>query len=233
MAKHNYCIYLIPRHPVFNKDEAPSFENFSKENSVYLYSNLLLNQKENLDKLYNSARLYFIFDKKDAAYLPEVFRDENLKLFFGDTSQIFGMLKNMSEKYFNRCNNNLIVFSDSIGFSINEIQKALNLLKMEDETIVIGKSSSGKIAFLGFNSFNNELFSEINWVNLTYDHLLSKVSKHENYLQIMNGFLTINTLEDFKKLYKDLSMKESFAYCRQEMHEHFTNLFIEYKELLK
>ena len=40
-------------------------------------------------------------------------------------------------------------------------------------------------------------------------------------------------IQDFKTLYKELSKKESLIYCSQNMHEKFTHLFIEYKELLK
>ncbi|HUX61230.1 MAG TPA: hypothetical protein VMV32_07950, partial [Ignavibacteriaceae bacterium] len=99
--------------------------------------------------------------------------------------------------------------------------------------IVIGKSQNNGIAFLGFNSFNNNLFQEIDWDNLHFENLLPMVNKHENFVHVMNNYISISKLSDFKQLCTELSKKESLSYCNQEMHEKFTHLFIEYKEFLK
>jgi hypothetical protein len=107
------------------------------------------------------------------------------------------------------------------------------LLSIEDEAVVIGKTDSGAVAFIGFNTYNGELFGEIDWDNFNYDSFLLYASKHEHFLHVINSFLVIKTMEDFKILYMELSKKESLAYCSQDMHEKFTHLFIEYKDLLK
>ena len=86
---------------------------------------------------------------------------------------------------------------------------------------------------MGFNTFNHELFDEIDWNNFNYDNFLLYTSKHEHFLHVIDNFLVIRNIEDFKDLYKELSKKESLAYCSQIMHEKFTQLFIEYKDLLK
>jgi hypothetical protein len=139
----------------------------------------------------------------------------------------------MSEKYFNNFRNNLLIFSNSICVSANDIQQAFNLLSIEDEAVVIGRTNDGEVTFIGFNTFNFELFGEIDWDNFTYDNFLTYVSKHEHFLHVINNFLVVKNAEGFKSLYKELSKKESLSYCSQNMHEKFTHLFIEYKDLLK
>jgi hypothetical protein len=97
----------------------------------------------------------------------------------------------------------------------------------------LGKSINQKLAFIGFNSFNADLFEGAELHDLDYDFFLNKISKFENFIHILDNFILIKDIEDFKNLYHQLSKKESFAYCSQEIHEKFTNLFIEYKDLLK
>jgi hypothetical protein len=77
------------------------------------------------------------------------------------------------------------------------------------------------------------LFSEIDWNNFNYDNFLLFTSKHEHFLHVIDNFLVIRNMEDFRNLYNELSKKESLEYCSQKMHEKFTHLFIEYKDLLK
>jgi hypothetical protein len=63
--------------------------------------------------------------------------------------------------------------------------------------------------------------------------MLIKAGKEENFVHTLNNFMLIETKDDFIKLYNELSKKESMQYCSQNIHEKFTHLFIEYKELLK
>ncbi len=230
--KSNSTVFLLAVSSLYNKELISKFENFDIENSHSLYSSLLMNHKEILEHACNS-NLVFCLDEKDKECLPEEISRSSAEIMFGNTRSKPDFLKMMSDKYFGKSANNLLIFSNSIGYTLNDIQKAFDLLAIEDEAIVIGKAGSHNIAFIGFNSFNHDLFLDIAWEELNYEHLLSKVSKHENFLHVMGNFMSINKLEDFKNLYTELSKKESLAYCSQAVHERFTNLFIEYKELLK
>ena len=62
--------------------------------------------------------------------------------------------------------------------------------------------------------------------------ILSLISSKDIFIHTLDNFLSINDFEDIKKLYIELSKKESLSYCSQNMHESFNDLFIEYKELL-
>lgn len=229
--KHNSSIYVISLHPVFNKELVPRFESFDNEHSSYLYKSLLLNQVELTNKLFDKSNIFFCFDINDREFL-----NDNLgsvqSIDFIDTNWD-NMLKRLFEKYFQRFNNNIIIFSNSIGITENDLTNALNLLSIEDEAFVLGKSINNNLSFIGFNSFNQDIFEDADLLNLNYNTLLNRVVKFELFVHVLDNFMLIKNIDDFKELYDRLSKKESFAYCSQEIHERFTNLFIEYKDLLK
>ena len=231
--KSNSSIYLFSSSPVFYKEAVPSFESFNNENSYQLYSSLFLNHKENLDQSSKLYRIIYCIDEHDKNNLPKEFDSHSDEIFWGDFNHKVELLKTMSDKYFINSSNNLLIFSNSIGISTQDFQKVFNLLSIEDEATIIGKSNRDKIVFIGFNSFNKELFLECNWESLNYDSLLARLGKHDNFLHVLGNYLAVNDLIDFKNRYAELSKKESLSYCSQNMHERFTNLFIEYKELLK
>ena len=233
MNKLNSSIYLFPLHAIFNPKNIPPFETFSAEHSALLYSALTENYKEIFEAFKGKINSVFVFDNNDKDFLPGQFNHEGINLFLGDTCNKSKMLKDLADKYFFNYTNNLLIFSYSICLTANDIQQAFNLLSINDEAVVIGKTATGGITFLGFNTFNHELFDEIDWDNLNYDNFLLYSSKHEHFLHVIDNFLVIRNIEDFKNLYKELSKKESLAYCSQNMHEKFTQLFIEYKDLLK
>lgn len=230
--KSNSTVFLLAVSSLYNKEMISKFECFDIDNSYSLYSSLLMNHKEILEQN-ASTNFVFCFDEKDKEFIPDEIMKSSAEIMFGDTGSKPGFLKIMSDKYFEKSTNNILIFSNSIGYTKNDIQKAFDLLAIEDEAIVIGKAGSHNIAFMGFNTFNHDLFLDIAWEELNYEHLLSKVSKHENFLHVMGNYMSINKVEDFKNLYIELSKKESLSYCSQAVHERFTNLFIEYKELLK
>ena len=65
-----------------------------------------------------------------------------------------------------------------------------------------------------------------------FGKFLSSISSKDIFIHSLDNILSINDFEDIKKLYIELSKKESLSYCSQKMHESFNDLFIEYKELL-
>ncbi len=230
--KSNSCIYLIAPYPVFNINEVPEFDGFSKKETSTLYSALLNNHRRNFISPQKNNQIIYYFDERDKDYIPEIFNGLSLIQFYNcrdnETS-----LRQMAEKYFNNYLNNLIVFGRSIGFTSGEINRAFDLLTINDEALVLGKCINDAVAFLGFNSYNQEIFDSVNCSFNSFDKILAEVNKHDNFIHVMGNYQYIKEIEDFKKLYTELSKKESWSYCNQEMHEQFTHLFIEYKELLK
>lgn len=228
-----HCAYVFALNPLFNKKSMEIFGNFDEENTVLLNKALLTNYFELLSGQ-NLYKKIFVLSKEDEDCFPEELKENGAEIIFADTSDGKIFLKKLNEKYFEDCHNNLVLFYNSIGIKKDDIAGAFNFLDMEDETFVIGKSSNNNSAFIGFNNFNAELFASINWQHLDFDQILFSACKHENFVHIMsNNFMSINSIKDFKNLYGELSKKESLSYCSQNIHEQFTHLFIEYKDLLK
>jgi hypothetical protein len=229
--RHNSSIYILSLHPVFNKELVPPFESLDCEHSSYLYESLLLNHKELMNRFSDKSNIIFCLDKNDEGHLTGNFQGiENCEFF--DTSQ-GNVLKSLSDKYFSRFNNNIIIFCNSIGITLTDLNNALNLLSIEDEAVVLGRSINLGLSFIGFNSFNNDIFEDTDLMQLNYDSFLRRIVKSEHFVHVLDNFMLLKNKNDFKELYNRLSKKESFAYCSQEIHERFTNLFIEYKDLLK
>jgi len=231
--KSSCSIYLICPSPVFNLQEVPEFDSFDKQNSSNLYSALILNHKENFVYFKDKhVKIVYCFNEKDKDFIPSELAD-NSEIQISNCNEKNSAFKMLSEKYFTSYNKNLLIFSSSIGFTPAELDKVFDLLSMDDETIVLGKCGNDNIGFIGFNTYIPEFFSNINFDNLDYNSLLAEVNKHDNFVHVMGDYMVIKSLDDFKKLYTELSKKESWAYCNQDMHEQFTHLFIEYKDILK
>ncbi len=233
MNKSNSCICLLPLFPLFNNDSAPLFESMSAEDSSLLYSILYENYIEILSEAAENSTIVCCFDKQDKNKVPQNIEKKAGEIYWVDTNDLNGELKNLNEKYFKKFNNNLMIFAHSIGLSPLEIKKIFTLLEMDDESIMLGRDSDERVALLGFNNYNKEIMGSISEERNHYNELLIRASSHDNFVHTLSNFMLIESKNDFKKLYDELSKKESLNYCNQIIHEKFTHLFIEYKEMLK
>lgn len=232
MYKKKNCIYVLSLHPVFNSDETTKFENLSLRDSILLYSHLLANFVEIFTNTDLSFELVFCLNEKDENYIPRNFFPDDSIIYFNKSENINSNLERLGQNYFSIFENNILIRADVIGVSEKTIQKIFNLLAIEDDVLVIGKSINKKVALLGFNNLEINLLDEMFSAALEYDKFLLEAGKSDLFLNTLNGFQLIENFSDFKNLYIELSKKESLSYCSQQMHERFTNLFIEYKDLL-
>ena len=233
MIRPNSGIYLVSTKPAFDENSVNPLGKLDENHTAQLYANLILNHKENLDQIVNNASISYFFDEKDKNYLPEDLKKDSPSNIFVDTENFYQNIKNIFDKYFSTASINLIVFANSIGFSSSELKKILDLLTIESDAVIIGKSINDGVSFIGFNYLNQELISEINWDEMEFESMLHKVNKFDNFVYVWENSLVVNSKNDFKLLYSELSKKESLEYCSQQMHEKFTHIFIEYKDLLK
>ncbi len=107
------------------------------------------------------------------------------------------------------------------------------MLNIDDNSLLLAKSSSGEIKVFGFNNYTDDLFKQLTDSSLMMDKFLSYNRSCTYYINTLSDVMTVTNVNDFKKLYSELSQKRSNEYCSQQMHERFTHLFIEYKNLLK
>ncbi len=230
--KQNSCVYVFSPDTLFSGSNI-FLPAFSKNDSNLFYSTLFLNHYEVLLKVQSDFDIYFILNEKDRSNLPQEMNQIKEKSLFFNITDINFFFKELNEKYFINYLNNLILYTNTIGITPPDIKKAIDFLAIDDETIVLGKSATDKIIFFGFNTFNPAITEGLDSSAKDFSRLLLKVCKEDNYLQVFGDFLSIDSPDDFKKLYSELSKKESINYCSTTMHERFTHLFVEYKDLLK
>jgi hypothetical protein len=237
MKKFNKAIYLFADTPILKTEEINSdrikIEGLSPLDTVYLNSLLYSNWIEILSKQTSDQfDVYYFIDKRDEEFLPKNFLPEGSNLIFTDSSAQSSVWNELQTKYFQSYPNNLLISYNSIGIRTGEIKKIFDLLLIEDTALVIGKSGRDKIIFLGFNKISEKIFDGFYSQLIGYHEYLSHISSKDYYIHVLEGFLSVNDLNDFKKLYIELSKKESLSYCCEKIHERFNDLFIEYKELL-
>ncbi len=233
MLKKLNAVYIFSDHPFLNVKSTSIFEKFNLNDSVYLYSLLLINNLNNIVRLKNNTNIVCLIDNVDKDFIPKNLIPDEANLYFVNTKNNSKKYTELKEDYFQHHQNNLLIHLNAFGISTNRFVKTLDLLSVEDESIVIGKTNKDEISFIGTNNINEDIYQEFFHSKLNYDKYLADISMKDNFLHVLSEFFVINNFEDFKELYDILSKKESLEFCSQEMHEKFTHLFIEYKELLK
>jgi hypothetical protein len=120
-----------------------------------------------------------------------------------------------------------------MGISPKDIKNTENLISSDDNLLVISKSENNDICYIAFNKFDNNLIELMLEPEINYDNLLSNIKTEKFFIQTISGHFRVDSFSRFKLLYNKLSQKESLNYCSQEVHEKFTNLFIEYRDFIK
>jgi len=233
MDKNVNAVYLLADHPFLNTKHTPLFGKLNLNDSIFLYSQLFINNINNLSGLQNKAKIICCMDNKDKDFIPKYFITDEVNLYFINTKNIPRQFDDMNTKFFRHHVNNVLVHLNTFGISLSKFVKMLDLLSIEDESIVVGKTNKDKVGFIGSNNLNEKIYEEFFLSKLNYEKYLTDISNKDNFVNVLTGFLAINDMEDFKSLYDELSKKESLEYCSHEMHESFTHLFIEYRALLK
>lgn len=224
------AIYIIAPHPVFNPATVNLFAEFDKADSVILYSTLLENLLEIVNSFKSTTDNFLLLNDEDESLFKPSDTDKFAVKFLSEdyTENLIKFLSHRSQKY----NNNYLILADSIGISAENIAHCSNLLNREDDALVIGKSYSGFISCLAFNKTDSLLIDHLFNSGFDYMKFLAQLDTCSAFISIIEKFQRIISVDDFKKLYIELSKKDSLNYCSQSMHERFTHLFIEHKELL-
>lgn len=233
MIMKQNAVYIVPNSPIFNTSRIQLFDKFNINESIFLRSTLYLNLINNFLNKEDKTDFYFYLDELDKDFLPEEFKQQNFTLHFFDLTNKKLFFENLSFKEFKQHKNNILISSDIIGINIFDIDKYINLLSIEDESLLIGKSKENEIGVLGFNNYYPDIFDNFTKSYFMFDDFLSRIKSSNHFITTLNDIILIRNINDFKQLYHELSQKKSIEYCSQEMHERFTHLFIEYKDLLK
>jgi hypothetical protein len=229
--KEKFCIYIIPPFQIFNLEDYPIFENFSVDFSQQLFATLYKNYFEILpeDSKYN---VVFLLSATDQNHIPEDLLLSGRTFYFVESLSFENIIAKLKEKYFPRYSSNLIINSGLIGITPANIDRTFNLLNSDDNTFVLDRTLNNKIGYVGFNSFDEKINGLYKTNEADFETSLADICLINSNIHVFTEGQIIKDINDFKVLYKELSSKDSFAYCSQTIHELFTNIFIEYKELL-
>ncbi|MCA0387429.1 MAG: hypothetical protein LCH52_02930 [Bacteroidetes bacterium] len=221
--------------PVFNLFEVEEFPHFDKSNSSFLRRNLLINQFEVVSTLDLPVKITALFHQFDisAEGLDELQRFENLEIVFyeeGNQNQIIReILEDTDEAQ------NLIIAVNPLvmGLKPQDYVEMVKQVELEDETTFLIRSQNGYLSAVAFNYMESKQSDLLLNILKPYDKLLHQILML-NSRPITGGFAgtVVKSTKDFKLLYEYLSAKESIPACSFMMHDRFTELFVEYKELL-
>ena len=227
------AIYIFPFYTFYAEELYKNFNEFKKEDVIFLATTLYLNILENLIGKEDKMDIYCIWDESEKDRFPVELKNNNHKIIFKDLSNKKIIFEKLSSREFLSYKNNVIVFSDAINIRTSDYEQYFNLLNIEDESLVIAKDKENNIAVLGFNNFSEEIISSLVLSGFDYNNFLSRIKSCQHFMHIVNDVLLVRSINHFKQLYLELSQKKSIEYCSQQMHERFTHLFVEYKDLLK
>lgn len=229
MAENLISIVILSDRVIFNENKLEVFENFSVDDTKLLFGTLFLNLLENFNTTDSSYEMLVYLDEEDKDYLLTEAEKFNNKIYFyqnnPNASFLFDKIKDHKHT--------IILFADIMGISNSLIKEVLSLLNSDESIIVIGISQESSLCLIGFNHQTENLQNAIQNSGRDYSKFLSLLKTEEHFIHTLNGFIRVNSKSSFRELYNDLSQKKSIEYCSQEMHEKFTHLFVEYKDLLQ
>ncbi|HPD66574.1 MAG TPA: hypothetical protein PLI27_00660 [Ignavibacteriales bacterium] len=211
-------IYLIDVIPFLYLEE-----NTFKELVIKFHNYLLLNNIDMLTSCNVSIHLFtknYNFIEELSKYNVHIDRD------FNDFNDIVNIVSD------NPNNSKFILFSNTIGISKDEIEKLNELLQYEENQIILGKNEE-YISFLMTNAYTKDIFENVSVIPVLYDIIIQNLNLTNLKIEIINNQQLFFNENDINKLYQFLTTKENKKYCPDHIYEHFTNLFIELKELQK
>ncbi len=225
-------IIVIAETAILNPIEIDVYQNLSVNYSVFLNTLLFSNWVEILSEIRNDFEIITFLNEKDKEFLPKYFLPFDTKTIFYNQSQLSDLTNYIVGNTLSGSLKNMILFYNSIGINRNDISRAFNLIQSDEPSMVIGKSNQDRIVFTCTSGVDQDLLDPIFITKRKYSKYLSSISSKDLFIHTLDNFLLIDDFEDIKKLYIELSKKESLSYCSQKMHESFNDLFIEYKDLL-
>ena len=231
-SENKNTIILFSEKPILNPSEVKEYPKLSANYSIFLNTLLYSNWIEILSELKEKFEIIYFLSISDKDYLPRYFLSEDTNVIFYDPIKMVNFSDYLLKHALNNNSKTIILFSNSIGLSKKDFNRIFNLLQSDEPSVVIGKSDRDKIIFVCVTGVDKELIDPLLKFNREFSRYLNAISSKDIFINTLDNFLSINDFEDFKKLYIELSKKESLSYCSKKMHESFNDLFIEYKDLL-
>lgn len=226
-------IIILADSPILNPREIIPYPNLSTNYSVYLNTLLFSNWMDILSEKQNQFEVSAFLNKMDKEYLPKyILPGESNTIFYEDELISDFFKDNLLAHSSSAESKTIVLYFNTIGLKMDELYRMFNLVQMDEPSIVVGKSDAQKINCICAKQPNTEVIELLISAKRNFEEYLKLLSDKDYFIHTIRNFLSIDDFEDIKKLYIELSKKESLSYCSQKMHESFNDLFIEYKEQL-
>lgn len=230
----NVRMYITPGRPLFNPNIVFPFHPLNQQFTSLLSLAFLLTLMENSTFIDVKPELIILLDTSDKNYIPEPLLSCNVPhtISYINTSTISEEIAN---KYGNHAQEGIrYIFARSSCYGIipKQWNRIFDLLLLDEKVIMPLVSEEGSVVGLGLNSFVQDIDFSFLSLSLPFNDFLPKICKADGHLVTKQFGHSLDSVEDFRNLYKFLSSKESIPYCSKEMHARFTEVFIEYKEIL-
>jgi hypothetical protein len=227
------AVYIFPFYSFNSEELHNNLQGFSKAEVKLLLTTLYLNVLENLTGKEEKLDIYCIWDENEKDNIIDELKNKNYNFIFADISNKKVILNKLSSKEFLSYKSNLIVFSEVIDIKSKDYDHYFNLLNIEEPSLVVAKDGENNIAAFGFNTFSEEIIVSLSLSEFNYNDFLVHLNSCKYFIHTVSNILLVRNINNFKQLYHNLSQKKSIEYCSQHMHEKFTDLFVEHKDLLK
>ena len=233
MINSTNIFFFLPE-PIFNNDHCKIYSNFTKEDSSFLYITLLQNLYEIFSSIFPKEDIFICLNEKDQEIVSQdvssPFLVDNI-LFFDEATYTNNFISIFDKKK-SDAKNFIFVRPKFVGLTAADVLQMLDLLLLEDDVLLLKKSLHKKVVLFATNKFHTEIPQILHKKNFVCDSALKKLCKLDYQLYKLKNAFSLAHVNDFKDLYKMLSCKGNYSCCSKQMHERFTHLFIEYKELL-
>ncbi len=233
MQKPLGVLFFVPK-PVFNQFEVDEFPGLDKAGTSALYRNLLINQMEIVRSWGKCGRSIVLLHQFDigAGGLDELQRFDDPEIIFHDGENVHEITGEIAQELITDHGMLIAVNPFVMGLTTNDYNFISALADQEDEVALVAKSMNGGVSSLAFNHFEAGEKEAIPALNESWSGFLKVLTRLESRPLVTTSGLVVRAAKDFRGLYDFLSSKESIPACSFEMHDRFTELFVEYKELL-
>ena len=225
-------VILLADSPILNPTVIKPFQYLSIEYSIYLNSLLFTNWIEIITAVSTEINQVILLREEDKEYIPKNFLPDYFNIIFYKGAGLEYIQEDLIKTQIINDSKVLLVFYNSIGLKQNDIFRIFNLVQSEETSLVIGKSNRNKVILTCSYEIDKELIDPLFSSKRNFQNYLKFISSKDIFIHTLEGYYSIDDFEDIKKLYVELSNKESLSYCSPKMHESFNDLFVEYKEKL-
>ncbi|MHC1739427.1 MAG: hypothetical protein AB9882_15580 [Ignavibacteriaceae bacterium] len=233
--KENLAILIIPSTPLFSNEESDCFPGMNVEFSGLLRRALYLNYMEFFKENPVANLIRFVFYESEREKLNGDFLQfsHDFQPFFLSDPRNPEELLPVVEKLSLSHSNIILIKTESMGLTPSILSNYINLLNVDNDILVISKSKSGLVVLNGFNNYDPVILRGLRDDMVSFEDYFASVSILDKMFFVMEDLYSVKTIEDFRNLYNILSQKENYSLCSLKIHEMLTDVFIEYKEVLK